>query len=85
MNYALRDALNLSLSERCCYVSGRITALVRASSHRALCAIHAPLVGTRKLKYFVISHRMQFSHRTCIIPEDMILALNCTKYNNGRT
>ena len=30
------------------YVDVCITALVRASSHRALCSIHAPLVGTRQ-------------------------------------
>lgn len=38
-----------------------------------------------KIKCFVTSNRMQFSHRTCIVPEGMILALDCTKYNNGRT
>ena len=30
------------------YVRVCITALVRASPHRAVCSIHAPLVGTRQ-------------------------------------
>ena len=43
--FRLRFMLTVALSR---YVAVRIIALVWASSHRLLCSILAPLVGTRK-------------------------------------